>query len=168
MTEPPPRFYPSAQFPFTAVLEQHADRIRAEFQSVRGQMVDWVERELYGAGWKVFGLYDFPHGAPLPAGVRACPHTAALIARHVPTHGAAGFSLLEPGTRIQPHQGYAGRFLRCHLGLEIPAGECALRIEDETRRWETGRTLIFDDRLVHEAWNLTPQARAVLLIDFVP
>jgi beta-hydroxylase len=168
MTRPRTAFYPSAAFPFAAVLERETERIRAEFHGVREQMIDWVERELYGEGWKVFGLFDFPHGAPLEAGVRACPHTAALIAEHVPTHGAAGFSLLRPGTRIQPHQGYQGRFLRCHLGLEIPAGDCGLRIEHETRRWEAGRTLIFDDRLTHEAWNLTAEERVVLLVDFVP
>jgi aspartyl/asparaginyl beta-hydroxylase (cupin superfamily) len=116
----------------------------------------------------VFGLFGFPHGEPLEAGAQACPETSALIARHVPTHGAAGFSLLEPGTRIQPHEGYAGRFLRCHLGLDVPAGDCALRIEDETRRWEAGKVLIFDDRLTHAAWNLTRHDRIVLLIDFVP
>jgi beta-hydroxylase len=163
-----PRFYPSAQFPFAAVLERETAHIRTEFEGVRSHMIDWVERELYGEGWKVFGLFDFPHGAPLPEGVRACPRTAALIAQHIPTHGAAGFSLLEPGTRIQPHQGYQGAFLRCHLGLEIPDGDCGLRIEGETRRWQAGRALIFDDRLRHEAWNLTGEARVVLLVDFVP
>lgn len=162
------RFYPTAHFPFAAVLEAHAERIRAEFARVRERMIDWVERDLYGEGWKVFGLFDFPHGQPLDDGVRACPETATLIARHIPTHGAAGFSLLRPGTRIRPHEGYAGRFLRCHLGLEVPAGDCGLRIEDETYRWQAGRTVIFDDRLMHEAWNLTPHDRVVLLIDFVP
>ena len=162
------RFYPTPQFPFAAVLEANAERIRAEFDGVRDRMVDWTERELYGEGWKVFGLFGFPGGEALEEGVRACPETAALIARHVPTHGAAGFSLLKPGTRIQPHEGYQGNYLRCHLGLEIPAGDCALRIGDETRRWEAGKALIFDDRLVHEAWNLTAEDRVVLLIDFVP
>jgi len=162
------RFYPTPQFPFAAVLEAHAERIRAEFDGVRDRMVDWAERDLYGEGWKVFGLFGFPNGEALEGGVRACPETAALIARHVPTHGAAGFSLLKPGTRIRPHEGYQGSYLRCHLGLEIPAGDCALRIEDETRRWEAGQALIFDDRLVHESWNLTAEDRVVLLIDFVP
>jgi hypothetical protein len=28
--------------------------------------------------------------------------------------------------------------------------------------------LVFDDRVEHEAWNLTPEPRIVLLLDFVP
>jgi ornithine lipid ester-linked acyl 2-hydroxylase len=163
-----PRFHPVARFPFAAVLEANAGRIRAEFAAVRDRMIDWVERDLYGEGWKVFGLYDFPRGEPLADGVRACPETAALIAAHIPTHGAAGFSLLRPGTRIQPHEGLRGDFLRCHLALEVPAGDCGLRIGSEVRRWEAERTIIFDDRLMHEAWNLTGRDRVVLLVDFVP
>jgi beta-hydroxylase len=161
-------FHPTSRFPFAAVLEAHAERIRVEFAGVRDRMVDWVERDLYGEGWKVFGLFDFPHGAPLDEGVRACPETAALIARHIPTHGAAGFSLLRPGTRIRPHEGFKGRYLRCHLGIEIPAGDCGLRIAGETYRWQAGKVVIFDDRPLHDAWNLTPHDRVVLLIDFVP
>lgn len=28
--------------------------------------------------------------------------------------------------------------------------------------------VVFDDRVEHEAWNLTPEPRIVLLLDFVP
>jgi beta-hydroxylase len=155
-------------FLFTAHLEQHWQAIHREFVGVRGEMTDWFERELYGEGWKVYGLFDFPDGRPIPANIARCPVTAALVAEHIPTHGAAGFSLLEPHTRIRPHVGYQGQFLRCHLGLEVPAGDCAIRLEDETRRWQQGRVLVFDDRVMHDAWNLTGRGRAVLLIDFIP
>ena len=128
----------------------------------------WFERELYGEGWQVFGLFDFPHGRPIATNVAKCPVTAALVAEHVPRHGAAGFSVLAPRTRIRPHVGYQGDFLRCHLGLEIPDGDCGLRVGDTTRRWEEGRVLVFDDRHDHEAWNMSDASRAVLLIDFVP
>ena len=76
--------------------------------------------------------------------------------------------MLQPMTRILPHQGYRGEFLRCHLGLEVPPGDCALKVEEETRRWEVGKVLVFDDRVTHEAWNLTDGERVVLLFDFVP
>ena len=33
---------------------------------------------------------------------------------------------------------------------------------------QQGRVLVFDDRAMHEAWNLTDGARAILLIDFIP
>ena len=76
--------------------------------------------------------------------------------------------MLSPRTRIRPHTGYQGDFLRCHLGLEIPQGDCGLRVGDTTRRWEESRVLVFDDRAEHEAWNMSDAPRVVLLIDFVP
>jgi beta-hydroxylase len=161
-------FHPAERFAFAALLEQHWQRIHAEYLAVQNELVDWVERELYGEGWQVYGLYDFPQGRAIVANVARCPFTAELIARHIPKHGAAGFSRLRPGTRIEPHQGYQGEFLRCHLGLDVPAGDCVLEVAGERRAWATGTALIFDDRLTHAAWNLTAQPRVVLLVDFIP
>lgn len=161
-------FHPAGAFEFAAVLERRWPTVYQEYLGIRDALIDWFERELYDEGWKVFGLFDFPHGRAIDANVARCPVTAALVAEHLPTHGAAGFSVLKPHTRIRPHVGYQGDFLRCHLGLEIPAGDCGLTVAGETRRWEPGRVLVFDDRALHEAWNLTGEDRAVLLIDFVP
>jgi beta-hydroxylase len=161
------RFYPLDRFPFAAELERHWQQIHQEYLGVQTALVDWVERDLYGEGWQVYGLYDFPHGHAIAANTARCPFTAELIARHIPRHGAAGFSRLRPGTRIQPHQGYQGEFLRCHLGLDVPEGDCALQVDGETRHWANGAVLIFDDRLRHAAWNLTERARVVLLVDFI-
>ena len=116
----------------------------------------------------MFGLFDFPHGRPLAGNVERCPTTARLVAEHVPAHGAAGFSVLLPGTHIRPHRGYAGPFLRLHLALSVPAGDCALCVQGERRPWVEGEALVLDDRLEHEAWNRTGEERVVLLVDFVP
>ena len=37
---------------------------------------------------------------------------------------------------------------------------------DETRQWQEGRCLIFDDTVQHEAWNNSDLPRGVLLLDF--
>lgn len=161
-------FHDAERFAFVAPLRRHWREIRAEYEAVADELIDWFERELYGEGWKVYGLFDFPHGKPIPANVARCPVTAGLVATHVPGRGAAGFSVLRPGTRIEPHRGYPGRFLRCHLGLQVPEGDCALRVQGETRRWREGEILVLDDRLEHEAWNRTGADRVVLLLDFVP
>ncbi len=161
-------YHDAAQFEFTAALVENWQGIYREYLSVADRVIDWFERDLYGDGWKVFGLFDFPQGRPLPENTAACPLTAELVERHVPNHGAVGFSVLRPGTRIRPHEGYAGEFLRCHLGLRIPAGDCGLRVGGITRHWHEGEALIIDDRYEHEAWNLTGDDRVVLLLDFVP
>ena len=161
-------FHDPADHPFTRVLEANWERIAAEFETIRGDLVDWVERDLYGAGWKVFGLHDFPHGRAIAPNVARCPRTAALVESCIPSHGAVGFSLLQPHTCIRPHEGYQGPFLRCHLGLIVPEGDCGIEVDGQTRRWDAGRTLVFDDRLRHQAWNRTDRERVVLLVDFVP
>src|SRR5215470_11228679 len=80
---------------------------------------------------------------------------AARLVRGIPGMTMAGFSRLAPGAHITPHrgyEGYSGFVLRCHLGLVVPEG-CALKVGDETRGWQEGRCLVFDDSYEHEAWN---------------
>ena len=161
-------FHDPAQFAFVRCLEDNWEGIYREYTGISSSLIDWFERELYGEGWKVYGLFDFPHGEPIAQNVARCRLTADLIEHHVPGHGAAGFSILMPGTRIQPHIGYQGSFLRCHLGLNIPDGDCGMTVAGETRKWQSGKAIVFDDRNEHCAWNLTSTERVVLLIDFVP
>jgi beta-hydroxylase len=97
-----------------------------------------------------------------------CPFTASLIESEVPSHGAVAFSVLQPNTYIKPHCGKAGDYLRCHLGLEIPNGDCGINVSGETLTWQTGKTIVFDDRVQHDAWNRTTNRRVVLLFDFIP
>ena len=46
----------------------------------------------------------------------------------------------------------------------MPPG-CGFRLGAETREWEVGKALIFDDSIEHEAWNNSDQMRAVLIFD---
>lgn len=74
------------------------------------------------------------------------------------------WSLLKPGTHIQPHHGLLNTRLICHLPLLAPS-DCALRVGAETRAWRTGEMLIFDDSVEHEAWNRSTETRVVLLFE---
>lgn len=161
-------YYDKENFPFTARIEQNWERIYAEFLAIREELTEWVERELYDNSWRLFMMYDFPHGKPVQQNTDRCPFTASLIQELVPTHGVVTFSVLHPNTTITPHRGYQGDFLRCHLGLSIPEGDCILRVGGVDRKWEQGKTMVFDDRVEHAAWNKTNQERSVLLFDFVP
>ena len=56
--------------------------------------------------------------------------------------------------------------LRCHLPLIVPAGHnCSLRVGDESREWDEGKLMIFDDSFEHEAWNKSDKDRVVLMFD---
>lgn len=161
--------FPDARaFPFIAGLEAHWREIHREFLDVQQGAVDYVETGLYDRGWQVVGLWNLPHREPLAGAAERCPATAALIERLVPSHGAVAFSVLQPGTRIHPHRGRSGPYLRFHLGLEVPEGDCAIRVDGETRTWSEGKALVLDDRLEHEAWNACAARRVVLLFDFIP
>ena len=54
--------------------------------------------------------------------------------------------------------------LICHLPLIVPKG-CWLRVGNETREWEEGKLLIFDDSFEHEAMNPSGELRIILLFD---
>ena len=54
--------------------------------------------------------------------------------------------------------------LICHLPIIVPPG-CWLRVGNETREWEEGKLLIFDDSMEHEAKNPTGELRIILLFD---
>ena len=120
------------------------------------------ERRMVGKGWDVFGLYAF--GREMKRNCRLCPETARLV-RAIPDMTTAGFSRMEPGTHIKPHEGYSSAVLRCHLGLITPDA-CALRVGSQVKGWEAGKCLVFDDTTEHEAWNRSGSVRVVLLIDF--
>jgi aspartyl/asparaginyl beta-hydroxylase (cupin superfamily) len=161
-------FYDPKDFAFTTPLEENWERIRDEFLAVREELIEYVERDLYDNSWKTFMMYSFPHGEPMPENLAKCPFTSRLVHEIEPSHGVITFSILQPKTTIKPHGGYKADFLRCHLGLIIPDGDAALRVGNTTRKWETGKVMVFDDRVEHSAWNLTDKQRSVLLFDFIP
>jgi beta-hydroxylase len=155
------------KYSFIKQFEDNWQRIYKEYLQVNKLLTEWPEQHLYGKGWEVFGLFDFPNGNEIIENTQLCPVTASLI-KNIHCHGAAGFSKLSAGTVLKPHCGYRGDFLRMHLGLEIPVGDCGLRSEDQIYRWSQGKTFVFDDRLMHDAWNKTNYDRVILIVDFIP
>ena len=93
---------------------------------------------------------------------------AALAATPIPHIAGrspmALFSVLRPGTHIPPHHGMLNTRLICHLPLVVPPGS-RLRVGNQTRAVESGRAMIFDDTIEHEAWNDGASTRVVLLFE---
>lgn len=157
-------FYDTGNFDWVKQLEHHHRKIRNEvIQLQQSNYTHWHERNLYDGIWDVFGFRAF--GTDMLGNCAQCPNTAELV-RAIPDMTTAGFSCMGPGAHIKPHRGYTNQVLRCHLGLVIPP-DCALRVGRETRQWEEGRCLVFDDTIKHEAWNRSDAYRIVLLIDFL-
>jgi aspartyl/asparaginyl beta-hydroxylase (cupin superfamily) len=157
-------FLDARSFDFIPHLEAAWRDIRDEYLALPVQSFDpWVQREMYGTGWSVYGLVAF--GRRIDAALRRCPRTARAL-EAIPGLTTAGFSRLAPGAHIKPHVGWVRTVYRAHLGLVVPP-DCAMRVGSETRAWREGACAVFDDTTEHEAWNRSSDVRAVLLFDFV-
>ena len=143
------------------LLEANWVPIRDECLAV-GNYVRWPE-SIYNGNWDVFGLWDL-QGCLLEDNAARCPNTVSVLMQ-IPNLRTAGFSKLGAGAHIKPHKGYTDAVLRCHLGLVTPEGDCALKVEETVYNWQEGKAFIFNDRLLHEAWNYTDSDRYVLLLD---
>lgn len=156
-------FYNNDRFEFIEYLESNWLSIKNELAQLHQKdFIPWPEKFLYKEGWDVFGLYAF--GKKLDEQCRLCPETTKLI-ESIPGMTTAGFSSLAPGSHIVPHVGYTQSVIRCHLGLTVP-DNCAIRVGTETKSWQEGKCLVFEDTVEHEAWNHGSFTRIVLLLDF--
>ena len=166
-------FLPNDSFPQVQVLERNWRPIRDDLDGLLRRPEDIPTfhrmspdqvRISRGDNWKTFVFYVF--GRRIDDNCQACPATSAVLDA-LPKLQNAWFSILAPRYRIPPHRGPTKAVVRCHLGLRIPAPakDCWIRVGDETRRWQAGRCLCFDDTFEHEVGNDTDQIRAVLFLD---
>jgi aspartate beta-hydroxylase len=166
-------WHDTAAFPWVRSLEAAAPAIREEALRARAPFVPYLEPELRPgkSEWELTALHDRGNwdvmyfdllDRSFDENKRACPVTASVL-REIPRITTSSmFSVLSSGTHIQPHCGPSNAFLRVHLGLVVPDG-CAMRVGDETRSWEEGKCLVFDDSFEHEVWNRGNASRIVLI-----
>ncbi len=169
-------FFEACQFDWTEELEANWDKIRSELDEVLKYQENLPNFEdispdqgnLSGADnlWKTYFFYGY--GYKMAKNCQRCPETTRLI-ENIPGMKTAFFSILMPGKHIPEHRGPYKGVIRCLLGLKIPEPreKCRIRVRDETRSWEEGKCLIFDDAFPHEAWNETKGVRVVLFMDIV-
>lgn len=163
------RWFDPRQFGLCAELSRNFSAVSAEAQSIPVSTFHpdsermAVPRE---GDWRIFQIY-------------AMGNKSVENARHVPTlvsiaesfgavttmGGAIFISRLPPGAAIGLHRGPTNTRVRCHLGIQIPAGDCAIEVAGETRRWKRGECLVLNDHLPHRVWNRTQSDRIVLVID---
>ncbi|XP_069368401.1 aspartyl/asparaginyl beta-hydroxylase isoform X31 [Paralichthys olivaceus] len=95
--------------------------------------------------------------------------TCSLLERYTEAtgckRGQIKFSVMQPGTHVWPHTGPTNCRLRMHLGLVIPKHGCRIRCTNQTREWEEGKVLIFDDSFEHEVWQDADSYRLIFIVD---
>jgi ornithine lipid ester-linked acyl 2-hydroxylase len=166
-------FFENERFPWIAHIEDNWLTIREElegvladsealpnFQDISKDQIEITDDDK----WKTYFLYGYGFQAKL--GVETCPKTAALM-REVPGMTTAMFSILSPRKHILDHRGPYKGVLRYHLGLIVPhdAEKCRIRVGEDFRHWQEGKSMVFDDTFNHEVWNDTDETRVVLFVD---
>lgn len=168
-------FFGVGSFSWADRIERDWHLIRHELDEVlqhREQLMNFQDLSAGGTAltddnqWKTYVLYGY--GFRSDANCRRCPETARLCGE-IPGMKRAFFSILSPHKHIPAHHGPYKGILRYHLGLRIPEPResCRIRVGDEVRHWEEGRSMIFDDTYEHEVWNDTEGVRVVLFVDFM-
>ena len=166
-------FFPLERFPWVRHVEDNWTVIREELERVledHAALPNFQEISKDQVGitdddrWKTFFLYGY--GFKVKLTTEMCPGTAALM-EQIPGMKTAMFSILSPRKHILDHRGPYKGVLRYHLGLIVPreAEACRIRVGDDVRHWEEGKSLIFDDTFNHEVWNDTDETRVVLFVD---
>jgi hypothetical protein len=178
---PPRPFYEREAFGWVPALEAVTPAIRGELEALLAEGADFrpyveaeknrPERDFHGLqddpSWTAFYLWK--DGSLIEENAARCPRTVEAM-RQVPLSAIGSrtpsvfFSLLRPGAHIPPHTGMLNSRLICHLPLIVPPGGW-LRVGAETRTWEEGRLLLFDDSIEHEALNPAGTLRVVLIFD---
>lgn len=171
-------YFEPSEFVGIEEVERATDAIRAEFEALLRSQPEGAlarlatshagERDAHGSGsWSMIPLVR--NGAVVPHFASLCPETVKVAARlEQPNLGLISpslyFSVLQPHSRIEPHTGMTNARVIAHFPLVVPA-DCGFRVDGETREWEPGKALIFDDMQVHEAWNDSDEMRVVLIAD---
>lgn len=160
-------FHDPTEFPLARYLQAHADEIQQEILNLDPATFQPESERIARRGdWDVAFFYE--RGRRHDATLAACPVTAQGIESHPAMRTHAGLiyaSRMKPDTHIQPHRGPTNLRVRCHLGIRVPQGDCAIRVGQETRRWAEGKCIVFDDFFEHEAWNRADEDRIVLIVD---
>ena len=120
------------------------------------------------ASWDAFFFYR--HGTRFEAAQQKCPNTSKVLesidlCRIDGQSPEICFSVLQPGSRIEPHFGVTNARVVVHLPLRVPDG-CYLELTTVGRHyWKEGDPLVFDDTFEHSALNPSDKRRGILLMD---
>lgn len=153
------------------LLERHWTTIRDEGLSLLNKEKTAfpleTENLIEKGDWRQFELYN--QGRKETKNCAKTPKTCELLMKMADTtsnqRGQIKFSIMQPGTHVWPHTGPTNCRLRSHLGLVIPK-DVYIRAGNETRTWQNGKVIVFDDSFDHEVWHNGTQARMILIIDF--
>ncbi len=144
-------FYDLEQFPWTKGLIDNAEVIRDEFNRIAiagaadldlvGNNV-WVtaanatSAASYGPDWKTLALMD--RCVWDQTNILLFPETTRLLRELEVPCMEAFFARMTPHSKIRAHSDYCNFALTAHLGVDVPEGQCWIRVGNDTREWRNG------------------------------
>ncbi|CEG00908.1 Aspartyl/Asparaginyl beta-hydroxylase [Ostreococcus tauri] len=123
------------------------------------------EAVAYGPDWKTLVLQDRCVWDETNASL--FPKTVEILKNHNVPSVEAFFARQAPSTGIKPHSDYTNFILTSHLGLDVPEGQCWMKVGEFKKDWVNGGGMIVDTSFVHSTANESDsKTRYVLIIRF--
>jgi aspartyl/asparaginyl beta-hydroxylase (cupin superfamily) len=167
-----PVFFDKSDFPWAADLEKSYPEIMEclapIFENDSNYFLENPDSHLQAQRntWRIRPFYA--NGIKIKKSLKKYPYLAQKL-EGIPNLISACISMLEPGTKILPHNGNTNAIMRIHYPLKIPGQypECGMWIEGHEISWKEGELSMFCNMKIHHVQNLTPYRRYILLMDVI-
>jgi beta-hydroxylase len=169
-----PIWFAGEELPWLREMEAAAGDIAKELATYRreGGWVPPIDATSPGAS-SVYGntTWDMLHlylvGRRIDRVCRFFPQTLRVL-EAMPDLRHAKFSVLGADRHHVPrHRDGFNGVLRMHLALDVPKGDCFMKVNGERVDWRAGRAFVFDPGCVHEVFKEAAEPRTVLIADFI-
>lgn len=131
-----------------------------------GWIYSWNNNNKMNTQWLNFGLMY--NNKNLEANSKICPKTCEIL-KNIKGINVAGFSLMTPNSKIEPHTDSTGinnNSIGIHFGLIIPdKNKCILTVNNTQILEEEDKIFGFDSNYTHSAVNNSDKDRIILYID---
>ena len=167
-----PVFFDKKDFPWVADLESKAPQLIKSLEPLFADDCKDLQlnpEDRFQFPPKIWsGLLLYFYGVKYKKNLAKYPELAEVLSK-IPNLISANISVLQPHSWLLPHNGASNGFVRCHLGLRVPAPApiCAFTIAGQEISWEEGKIFMFGDMNVHSAHNGSDKRRYVMILDVV-
>ena len=118
----------------------------------------------YGPEWKTLGLQDRSVWSEELR--EEFPETIAALERNGVPSCEVFFAKQGANSGLLAHSDKNNFIMTCHLGLDVPEGDCHIQVGNEKYYWKNGKCCVFDTSIFHRTRNDSDRVRYVLLIRF--
>ena len=166
-----PAFYDINSFPWLAEIESNWLVIKEEierFNNAGNKMEEFRSASSPGLSrpdsWKK--VYFMNMLWIQSKNCRNFPKTWSILSK-IPGITLAGILVLESNAAILPHCSESNVNIRFHLGIDIPAPYpvCGIKVGNQEKGWENGKTIAFSDCHNHTVWNNSDKSRIIVAFD---